>query len=175
MFSKTVISKTANIVILDGSVDFNCGARQNEPVGGFLEMLPTSKLIVESSLTIYAGAHIIIGESSSLKIGGGFINRHIKIRCFHSIDIGNNVAISENVMIWDTDAHEIIRKNYHKSAPVRIGNRVWIGANVTILKGVHIGDNSIIGAGSVVNKDIPPNCLAVGNPAKVVRTDIAWR
>lgn len=54
--------------------------------------------------------------------------------------------------------------------PIRVGNNVWIGANVCVLPGVSIGNNCVIGAGSVVNKDIPDNSLAVGNPCKVIRT-----
>jgi len=55
------------------------------------------------------------------------------------------------------------------TAPVTIGNNCWIGASVTICPGVTVGDNSVIGAGSVVTKDIPANCIAVGNPCHVVR------
>jgi lipopolysaccharide O-acetyltransferase len=55
------------------------------------------------------------------------------------------------------------------TAPVRIGQRVWLGEGVSVLKGVTIGDGSIIGAGAVVNKDIPPNCIAVGVPARIVK------
>jgi acetyltransferase-like isoleucine patch superfamily enzyme len=55
------------------------------------------------------------------------------------------------------------------SAPVKIGDHVWIGSRVIILPGVSIGDHAAVGAGSVVTKSIPPNCLAVGNPARVVR------
>ena len=58
------------------------------------------------------------------------------------------------------------------SAPIVIGRNVWIGENARICKGVTIGDNCVIGAGAVVTKDIPANCVAVGNPARVVKTDI---
>jgi acetyltransferase-like isoleucine patch superfamily enzyme len=55
------------------------------------------------------------------------------------------------------------------SSPTKIGDRVWIGANVTILKGVTIGNDAVVGAGSVVTKDIPAKAIAVGNPAKVIK------
>ena len=57
----------------------------------------------------------------------------------------------------------------HYSLPIRIGNGVWVGANSVILPGVTIGDNAVIGAGSIVTKDIPANVVAVGNPCKVMR------
>ena len=105
-----------------------------------------------------------------MRLGNGYINRHAKIRCFNHIQIGNDVTISENVVMWDTDAHAVMREEYVKTTPIVIGDRVWIGTNVIILKGVTIGNNVVIGAESVVNKNVPSNCLAAGNLAKVIRT-----
>ena len=86
--------------------------------------------------------------------------------------IGNNVMIAPNVTITPTghpvDA-ELRRPGSQFSIPVRIGNDVWIGSNAVILPGVTIGDNSVIGAGSVVTHDIPANVVAVGNPCLVLR------
>ena len=88
------------------------------------------------------------------------------------VDIGKNVLIGPNVSIY-TATHpldyKIRLKDLEYGKPVKIGNNVWIGGSVTICPGVTIGDNSVIGAGSVVVKDIPPNSLAVGNPAKVIK------
>jgi len=96
-----------------------------------------------------------------------------------SIVVGRNVKIGGNVRVYDHDFHAgdyLARRDYEqdvaqcKSAPVVIGDDVFIGANAIILKGVTIGDRSIIGAGSVVSlKEIPPDSLVVGNPARVVR------
>src|SRR5699024_2311625 len=102
-------------------------------------------------------------------------NFNVKIRCHMEITIGENVAFSENLTIWDSDAHEIIGSNSPKTKPVRIGNHVWIGVNVTVLKGVTIGDGAIIAAGAVVNRDIPANCLAGGVPAKVLKENVYWK
>lgn len=59
--------------------------------------------------------------------------------------------------------------------PIVIGNKVWIGTNVTVLKGVKIGDGCVIAAGSLVTKDIPANCLAGGVPAKVIKENVKWK
>lgn len=89
------------------------------------------------------------------------------------ITIGNKVDINVNFQIWTHDWGSHVFKNAYgqilsSSGKVTIGNNVYFGANVTILKGVSIGDNCIIGANSVVCKSIPNNCVAVGNPCKIV-------
>ena len=94
------------------------------------------------------------------------------------IKIGNNVKIGGGTTLMDTDAHSLSfkdRRNEISDAKNRIDKEiiieddVLIGANVIILKGVHIGARSIIGAGSVVTKDVPEDCVVAGNPAKVVK------
>ena len=86
--------------------------------------------------------------------------------------IGDYVMIAPNVVIA-TGTHpinpDLREKNYQYNVPVHIGNRVWIGAGSIILPGVSIGDDSVIGVGSVVTKDIPSGVVAYGNPCKVVR------
>jgi acetyltransferase-like isoleucine patch superfamily enzyme len=97
-----------------------------------------------------------------------------------SIEVGRHVKIGGNVRIYDHDYHAVdylARRDLQqdtlqcKSAPVVIGDDVFIGANSIILKGVTIGDRSIVGAGSVVSlKEIPPDSLVAGNPARVIRS-----
>ena len=86
--------------------------------------------------------------------------------------IGDSVMIGPNVTIA-TAAHPILpglrKKAAQYNLPVRSGDNVWIGAGAIILPGVTIGENSVIGAGSVVTKDIPANVVAVGNPCRVLR------
>jgi acetyltransferase-like isoleucine patch superfamily enzyme len=112
-------------------------------------------------------------ENAKLILGGGYINRNARIHCFEKIQIGHGVAISENVTMWDTDAHHI-SGNTKMTKPITIGNEVYIGCNVTILKGVTIGDGAIIAACSLVNKDVPAGCMVGGSPAKVIKEGVSW-
>lgn len=88
------------------------------------------------------------------------------------INIGDNTMIAPNVTIT-TATHPVLpelrEKAYQYNMPVHIGKNCWLGAGVIVLPGVTIGDNSVIGAGSLVNKDIPPDVVAVGTPCKVLR------
>lgn len=141
-----------------------------------LRMDEDAKLrIGEKGFSIYYGSDIVLFPGAELKLGSGFINSYAKIRCHKSIEIGDGVAISHDFTVMDSDAHEIIGEGSRKTAPVKIGNHVWIGTRVTVLKGVTIGDDAVIGAGSVVTHDVPPHSLAVGIPARVVRENVDWR
>ena len=105
-----------------------------------------------------------------------YINRHTFIDAIASIKIGQDCAIAANCYITDHDHGLDLRfaplKQPMTAQATRIGDRVWLGANVTVLKGVTIGDDAAIGAGSVVTKDIPPQSIAVGVPAKVIKSRV---
>jgi len=87
------------------------------------------------------------------------------------ITIGSNTMIASGCYISDSDWHDTYDRTaeLEKHRPIRIGENVWLGVRVIVGKGVTIGDNSIVGAGAVVTRDIPANCIAAGNPARVVR------
>ena len=85
----------------------------------------------------------------------------------NSVTIGNDVLIGANCIIGDRDDHS--ERYPSTSKPIELKDHVWLGMNVTVLKGVTIGENSIIGANSLVTKDIPANCIAAGNPCKIIK------
>lgn len=175
-YGKTAVSTGRNAIVNigNGMLHFNRGANGYEPFPGMLEMHQSATLSVNKSFVIKSGAHVIIAKNAQLILGSGFINRNVKIRCFDRIEIGDDVAVSENVTIWDSDAHTMEYEGFQKTQPVKIGNHVWIGTNVTILKGITIGDGAIIAANSLVSKSIPPGCLAAGSPAKVIKEQVEW-
>ncbi len=101
-----------------------------------------------------------------------FANRNCQILDGGGVTFGNNVFIGPNCT-FTTAEHAIDAQQRNEglevALPIKVGNSVWFGAGATVLAGVTIGDNTIIGAGSVVTKDIPPNVIAVGVPCRVLR------
>ncbi len=102
-----------------------------------------------------------------------YFNNNCRIESTDKIEFGSNILVGVNCSFLDNDGHNLTIDNRKRglpnAAPIQIGNNVFFGDNVTVLKGVTIGDNSVIGNGSVVTKSIPSNTIAVGNPAKVIR------
>ena len=120
--------------------------------------------------TLRPGARIQIGADTGMS--GGVIC------AAKAVSIGRRVLLGANVTIADTDFHPTApegRRHGHDanavgSEPIVVGDNVFVGTGAIILKGVNIGVNSIIGAGAVVSRDVPPNSIAVGNPARVIKT-----
>ena len=135
--------------------------------------------IVVDAFDMYAGSRINVNTGAKLSLGSGYMNHDCVIDCFDSISIGHHVVISERVVLRDSDNHTIQDRDTAldsspKTAPIVVGDHVWIGMNVTVLKGVTIGEGAIVAAGSVVNKDVPPHCLVGGVPARVIKTNVSW-
>lgn len=134
-----------------------------------------SKMLINNTFKAYAGTDIRVFDNAELTIGSGYCTCNVQIVCASKIKIGEDVAIARDVIIRDTDAHEILGKEHIKTKEVIIGNHVWIGNRAIIMKGVTIGDGAIIAAGSVVTKDVPPNTIVAGVPAKVIYENIKWK
>ncbi|AKJ63906.1 acyltransferase [Kiritimatiella glycovorans] len=119
---------------------------------------------VRSELITHPGGRIAIGDRVFLNYGAS-LSAHEEIR------IGNGCQIGSYACLMDNDYHRVEDRNaLGESKPIVLEDNVWLGVRVIVLKGVTIGKNAVIGAGSVVTKDVPPNSLAAGAPARVVRT-----
>ncbi|MGW2475534.1 sugar O-acetyltransferase [Streptomyces sp. NPDC001665] len=125
-----------------------------------------------------AGAHIrpplYVDYGSYITVGEGtFINYNLTALDVAPITIGRDCQIGPNVQLL-TPTHPVEpeprRDKLEAARPITIGDNVWLGGGAIVLAGVTIGDNSVIGAGAVVTKDIPANVVAVGNPARVIRS-----
>lgn len=126
-------------------------------------------VVIESDCRIIVPKNFQIGENSS-------ISNHTTIFATFGVSIGANCLISSNCGISSYNHISLSQNRFRDSAldvnfsrPVFIGDNVWIGMNVCILPGVTIGNNSIIGAGSTLTKNVPPNEIWVGNPARFIK------
>jgi maltose O-acetyltransferase len=120
-----------------------------------------------------ACSEFVTAKGGRLEVGDRvYINYGASIAAHSLIQIGAHTLIGTHCIIMDNDYHHVDVAERHtlpESRPIIIGDHVWIGARVTILKGVTIGEYAVIGAGSVVTRDVPPFSLVAGVPAKVIR------
>ena len=152
-FKSRIFLEGGGLVIIGDHVSFHCSAH------------------------VYEKARLTIGENSTIRFA-------TQINVSESVTIGRNVIISNNVVISDNDSHptnvnqrramcavdhdgELWSSKYACHASIVIADDVWIGQRAMILKGVNIGEGSIIAAGSVVTKSVPPHSLCFGNPAVI--------
>jgi acetyltransferase-like isoleucine patch superfamily enzyme len=145
-------------------------------------------VVIGKHVSCYAGCSFAVGENGRCTIGDFTLLNGALIMAEDKIAIGSYCLISWNVGIADSDFHPLDpaqrlidaqalapffkdrpARPKLKTAPVRIADNVWIGMNAVILKGVTIGENSVVAAGSVVTKSVSPNTVVAGNPAVVVR------
>ncbi len=137
---------------------------------GFISMTAGNYAGLTKRCTLY------VGENASLRIGSNTWFSGVSIYCTTKIDIGSYVMCGANTQIWDTHYHPLewrARREHERSqieaGPIVIGDDVFLGGGVTILKGVTIGSRSVIGAGSVVAKNIPADEVWAGNRARFVK------
>lgn len=119
----------------------------------------------------HAPCTLIVHSGGALELGDYcFVNYGVTITAAGSVRIGRHSLIGPYCFIIDTNQHDLLdRRMPVLPQSVRLGEGVWLGAHVIVLPGVTIGDGAAVGAGSVVTHDIPPRCLAAGNPARVIR------
>lgn len=122
------------------------------------------KATIEPYCRLVGDPRIVVGYNFYMNAGCHILG---------DVAFGDDVMLGPKVIIWSRDhgmaPNAPMRTQPHTSAPIRVGNDVWIGAAAIILKGVTIGDGAVVGAGSVVTKDVPARAIVVGNPARIVR------
>lgn len=174
------IANSAHVKISKGEILINASWTKGRKRRNISELIlcSNSNLIIDGNFALYQGASVYVGENATLKIkGNSFLNTNSVLNCFNYIEIGDGTMISDDVRIQDSDNHIVIENGIEKvsTKPIIIGNWVWIGKNVLILKGVTIGDGAIVAAGSVVVKDVEAGTLVGGNPAKMIKQNVAWK
>lgn len=140
----------------------------------FIDISKTSEIMISEDVVINESNNIAIKGNAKFSIGKGTYITRVTIGCVENIEIGENCLIGEGSKIFDMN-HAIeqnpfkISKTNFNSAPIKIGNNVWTGANCIILKGVTIGDNVVLGAGCIIYKDIPANSMVINKQELVVK------
>lgn len=138
-----------------------------------LEIADDSLLNIGYGVTFRSFASLEVSSGAQLEIGNGvFFNDHCSVRCSEKISIGRDTMFGDGVRIFDANhkynAYQVAKTSL-RTAPIHIGRDCWIGANVVILKGVTIGDNVIVGANSLIYKDIPSNSVVTHSEELVIK------
>ena len=147
---RRIVLRRRGVVIHHDTVFYGVTFEGNATIEPYCRLIGNPKITIGANFYLNVGCHLL-GE----------------------ISIGRDVMIGPKTVIWGRD-HGIergvpLRLQMHRRAPIRIGDDVWISANVTILKGVTIGTGAVIGAGAVVTKDVPDFGVVVGNPARLIK------
>jgi acetyltransferase-like isoleucine patch superfamily enzyme len=169
---------------LNKIVHLSIGADSSIEYRKIVAKFKNSKLLIGAK-SLVNSTFVFEKEYAFISIGSNTFIAGATLSCAKSISIGDNVQIAWGVIIFDHNSHSLNYMERRTDLPnsinglktwedvlikeVIIEDDVWIGANVIVLKGVTIGNGSIVGAGSVVTKDIPPMVVVAGNPAKIIK------
>jgi len=170
------IHPSAKIETIEGGrLRLNHGKLPGSKAECYIKMEEGAQIIVTGDFRVFHSCRIELKKNAKLILGNGYMNVYSSIICSKQIEIGDAI-IAPNCYIVDSDFHaiKIGNKVINPALPIKFEGHVWLGQNVTVLKGVTIGYGSIVGAKSLVNRSIPAKSLAVGNPAKVVKSGVAW-
>jgi tetrahydrodipicolinate N-acetyltransferase len=141
-----------------------------------IRVRPGARFAVHGVVSLQRGVRIVV-DAGELSIGPGTnVNGLTKILVAESVRIGSGCTLSWDVQVLDNDFHAITVDGEQRpaKAPVVIGDRVWVGTRAIVLKGVTIGDGAIVAAGAVVTRDVAPNAVVAGSPARVVGKADSW-
>jgi len=145
--------------------------------GDALEMLRDGRLELGEHVLFEPGVWLTGGAPARIRIGTGtFLNLGVMVAAMDLVDIGAHCMFANGCFITDANhrfddpERPVPWQGFTTKGPTRIGDNVWCGANVVITSGVTVGERSVIGANSVVTRDLPPRSIAAGSPARVLKT-----
>ncbi len=153
------------------------GAYIRFPIEGeVLEALDEGRLVIGEGTLLEPGCWLTLSPEARIEIGEGcFLNRNVMLAALDRIEVGDHVMFGNGCFVGDA-AHRfddpdkpVTWQGFSSKGPVRIGPNCWFGVNCVVTSCVEIGERSVIGANSVVTRDVPPRVIAAGNPAKVIK------
>ena len=139
-----------------------------------------NRLVLKNGVKLRSGNIIIRGDDCLVEIGentsfGGV--RIVNAGKHTLIKIGRDCLFADQIEVWASDTHDIFNEDnqiINNEKNILIGDKVWVGSRVTVLKGITIEDGSIIGMGSVVVKDVPAKTISAGNPNRIIKNNVSW-
>lgn len=149
--------------------------------GEVLELLREGRLEIGEGTLLEPNVWLTGGEVGRIRIGEGvFLNQGVMVAAVDLVEIGDHCMAANGCMItdgnhrFDDPTKPVTWQGFDSKGPTRLGDNVWLGANVVVTSGVTIGDRCVVGSNSVVTRDLPPGSIAAGSPAVVIR-EIAFR
>jgi acetyltransferase-like isoleucine patch superfamily enzyme len=145
-----------------------------EPDVRIVRLDPRTSVRIGDGVLLAHGVRLHLrAPGARIEIGAGsFVNHRSELVAHERVSIGRGCLLAWDVLLLDSDSHSVDGRPH--TAPVVLGDRVWVGCRATVLKGVTVGDGAVVAAGSVVVGDVPPRALVGGNPARVLREDVTW-
>ncbi|HET6997865.1 MAG TPA: acyltransferase [Solirubrobacterales bacterium] len=144
--------------------------------GEVLEALDEGRLTIGEGTLLEPGCWLTLAPDARIEIGAGcFLNRNTMIAAYGRVSIGDHTMFANGCFVGDADHRfddpdrPITEQGFTSKGPVEIGANCWFGVNCAVTSGVTVGERCVIGANSVVNRDLPPGTIAAGVPAKVLR------
>ena len=179
--SRTVLDGVERISVREGGalrIGLGPFGLSSEHDTSVVRVRPGAELRCEGVVSLQRGVRVVV-DSGRLTIGHGTnVNgTGTKLLCALEITIGEHCTLSWDVQVLDHDFHALTVDGLERPsvAPVRIGDRVWVGTRAVVLKGVTIGDGAVVAAGAVVTSDVPPGAVVGGVPARVIGHADSWR
>lgn len=179
--SRTVLEGAERIVVRRGGalrIGLGSLGLTSEHDTSVVRVRPGAELRCEGVVSLQRGIRVVV-DGGRLTIGHGTNVNGLgtRIVCASEVSIGEHCTLSWDVQVLDTDFHTITSDGVERpsAAPVRIGDRVWIGTRAVVLKGVTIGAGAVVAAGAVVTSDVPAGAVVAGAPARVIGRADSWR
>ena len=166
------LGENSKLVMHDGSLEIGTNKVKGSKAETLIRLRKDATWNVKGYCGLSYGVTVEVNDHAEFNTGYLTVNSNSTIVVNQKINMGNDVMIGRNTVIYDSDFHTLNGEKVSKE--VMIGDHVWIATNVTVLKGVHIGEGSVIGAGTIVREDIPDHVIVGSKTKQVILSENAY-